>query len=94
MAPRAPGGAAIIHPAILEAPILRGISMTHHSASADCRVAVPPIWSGLPRDLQQRTVRLLAQLAYVQVRAQGPSSGKETIHDPTPHQRQDSPRSS
>ena len=41
--------------------------MTHLHTSADRRVATPPIWSGLPRDLQQRTVRLLAQLAFAQV---------------------------
>jgi hypothetical protein len=68
--------------------------MTHPHASADHRVATPPIWSGLSRDLQQRTVRLLAELAYVRVRAQGPASGKETSHDPTPQQHQDSPRPS
>jgi hypothetical protein len=66
--------------------------MTHHHASADRCVATLPIWSGLSRDLQQRAVRLLAQLAYVRVRAQVPSSGKETIHDRTPQRHQDSPR--
>ena len=68
--------------------------MTHHHFSADRRAAIPPIWSGLSRDLQQRTVRLLAQLAYARVRAQGSASGKEIIHDPTPQQCQDSSRPS
>ncbi len=58
--------------------------MMHHHASADRRTATLPIWSGLSRELQQRTVRLLAQMAYVRVRAQDRSSGKETSHDRTP----------
>ena len=68
--------------------------MMHQQASADRLVDTPPIWSGLPRELQQRTVRLLAQLAYARLRAQGPSLAKETSHDPTPLQYQDSPRPS
>ena len=31
-------------------------------------VLLPPVWSGLPSDLQQRAVQLLAQLAYSQLR--------------------------
>lgn len=68
--------------------------MTHLPASADRRVATSLIWSGLPRDLQKRTVRLLAQLACAQARVPGTPSEKETSHDPTSQQHQDSPRSS
>jgi hypothetical protein len=57
-------------------------------------VSLTQVWSGLPSDLQQRAVRLLAQLAYVRLRPQTPLSPKEIRHaDPT-HQPQDSSRPS
>jgi hypothetical protein len=53
-----------------------------------------PIWSALPGDLQQRAVRLLAQLAFAHFRQQPPSSTQEVHHDRAPQQPQDSPRPS
>jgi hypothetical protein len=57
-------------------------------------VTPPPVWSGLPGDLQQRTVRLLAQLAYAHLRHQAPLSTQEIDHGRLTQQPQDSPRSS
>jgi hypothetical protein len=57
-------------------------------------VLLAQVWPGLPSDLQQRVVRLLAQLAYVRLRPQASLSPKEIRHaDPT-HQSQDSSRPS
>ncbi len=52
------------------------------------------VWSGLPSDLQQRAVRLLAQLAYVQLRPQASLSTKEVRHGDTTQQSQDAARPS
>jgi hypothetical protein len=57
-------------------------------------VTCPPIWPGLPSDLQHRAVRLLAQLAYTQFRQRVASNTQETYHDYFPQQPQDSPRPS
>jgi hypothetical protein len=57
-------------------------------------VLLAQVWPGLPSDLQQRAVRLLAQLAYIRLRPQAPIPSKEVRHaDPT-HQPQDSSRPS
>jgi hypothetical protein len=52
------------------------------------------VWSELSRDLQQRAVRLLTQLAYAQLRTHAPSSVQENHHGYTLPNREDSPRSS
>jgi hypothetical protein len=57
-------------------------------------VPVPPIWPGLPSDLQQRAVRLLAQLAYAQFRQHVALSTQETCHGHSAQQPQGSSRSS
>jgi hypothetical protein len=57
-------------------------------------VTLPPIWPGLPSDLQQRAVRLLAQLAYAQFRQHALLSTQETCHGNSPRQPQDSSRPS
>ena len=54
----------------------------------------PPIWSGLPSDLQQRAVRLLAQLAYAQFRQQLSQATQEIDHGYFSQQSQGSSRSS
>lgn len=54
--------------------------------------AGPPVWSDLPDDLQQRTVRLLAQLAYARFRQTAPPTPEST--DDHPAQPQDPPRPS
>lgn len=51
------------------------------------------IWSDLPDDLQQRAVRLLAQLAYAQLR-QPTQQHTQERNDDHPAQHQDSPRPS
>jgi hypothetical protein len=53
-----------------------------------------PIWSGLPSDLQQRAVRLLAQLAYAQFRQQLSQATREIEHGYFSQQSQGSSRSS
>jgi hypothetical protein len=57
-------------------------------------VIFPPIWPGLPSDLQQRAVRLLAQLAYAQFRQQLSQATQETEHGHFSQQSQGSSRSS
>ena len=57
-------------------------------------VSLTQVWSGLPSDLQQRAVRLLAQLAFVQLRPQATLSTTEIRHANTTQQPQDSSRSS
>jgi hypothetical protein len=53
-------------------------------------VPFAPIWPGLPSDLQQRAVRLLAQLAYAQVCQHASPATPETYHGNFTQQPQDS----
>jgi hypothetical protein len=57
-------------------------------------VTVPPIWPGLPSDLQQRAVRLLAQLAHARFRQRSQLATQEINHDYCVQQSQDSSRPS
>lgn len=57
-------------------------------------VTFAPIWPGLPSDLQQRAVRLLAQLAYAQFRQRASLSTPEICHGHFTQQSQDSSRPS
>ena len=57
-------------------------------------VLLAQVWPGLPSDLQQRTVRLLAQLAYAQFRQHLALSSQETQHGNFAQQPQGSPRPS
>ena len=57
-------------------------------------VRLAQVWPGLPSDLQQRAVRLLAQLACAQFRQHRSLSAQETYHDNFPQQPQDSSRPS
>jgi hypothetical protein len=66
----------------------------HVLASTQRAAATTAVWSGLSRDQQQRAVRLLAQLAYAQVRTRAPLPAPEDFHVHASEQRQDSPRSS
>jgi hypothetical protein len=68
--------------------------MNRQSLPPPTPVAFPPIWPGLPSDLQQRTVRLLAQLAYAQFRQHLALSSQETQHGNFAQQPQGSPRPS
>jgi hypothetical protein len=68
--------------------------MNRPSPPTEAPVRLAQVWSGLPSDLQQRAVRLLAQLAYVRLRPQAPLPTKGVRHaDPT-QQSQDSSRPS
>jgi hypothetical protein len=51
------------------------------------------VWPGLPSDLQQRAVRLLAHLAYAHLRLQASLPTKEVRYGHPAQQSQDSPRS-
>jgi hypothetical protein len=69
--------------------------MSYHLVRSEQRVAATPqVWCGLSSDRQQRAVRLLAQLAYAQVRTHAQLSTQENPHVHAPQQRQDPPRSS
>jgi hypothetical protein len=48
-----------------------------------------PIWSALPSDLQQRAVRLLAQLAFAQFRHHAQLTPQEADRATAPQQPQD-----
>lgn len=68
--------------------------MSHQLSPAETPATLPSVWSGLPGDLQQRAVRLLAQLAYTHLRQQAPLPIQEIHHDHGTQQPQDSPRPS
>jgi hypothetical protein len=68
--------------------------MKHQPPPVPMPAVFPPIWSGLPSDLQQRAVRLLAQLAYAQFRQQLPQATQEINHGYFSQQSQGSSRSS
>lgn len=68
--------------------------MSHHLSPTATPLTLPPVWSGLPGDLQQRAVRLLAQLAYAQVRQQAPLAIQEIRNGHCTQQSQDSSRPS
>jgi hypothetical protein len=68
--------------------------MSHQPLPAPTPPATcPPIWPGLPSDVQQRAVRLLAQLAYAQFRQHHFLATQETCHGHCAQQPQGSPRS-
>jgi hypothetical protein len=68
--------------------------MSRQTPSVPTPVSFPTIWSGLPSDLQQRAVRLLAQLAYTQFRQQLSQATQEIDHGNFSQQSQGSSRSS
>jgi hypothetical protein len=53
-----------------------------------------PVWPDLPDDLQQRTVRLLAQLAYARLRQTAATPAPESNDDHPAQQPQDPARPS
>jgi hypothetical protein len=67
--------------------------MNPHLSRVTPHAASTHVWSELPDDLQQRAVRLLAQLAYAQLRliAEQPTQEMNNDH---PTQHKDSPRPS
>lgn len=65
--------------------------MSRQLAPAETPPTVPPVWPGLPSDLQQQAVRLLAQLAFAQFRQHTPMSTQEIDHGRSTQQSQDSP---
>jgi hypothetical protein len=68
--------------------------MNRQSLPPATPVSFPPIWPGLPSDLQQRAVRLLVQLAYGQFRQHVALSTQETDHGSFAQQPQGSSRPS
>jgi hypothetical protein len=68
--------------------------MSSHSSRTEPAVAATHVWLGLSTDQQQRAVRLLARLAYAQVRTNDQPPAQEDHHGDTPQFDQDSPRSS
>ena len=68
----------------------RGTSMSRQAPSLQAPGTLPPIWPDLPSDLQQRAVRLLAQLAFAQFRHDIQVSTQEIDHDHCTQQPQDS----
>jgi hypothetical protein len=67
--------------------------MSRHPPRTDPAVAGPHVWSELPGDLQQRAVRLLAQLACARLRWHIQPPTQEANHGRPAHQPQDPPRS-
>jgi hypothetical protein len=59
-------------------------------ASPETPLRLPSIWLGLPNELQQQAVRLLAQLAYAHVRHGSPPFTKEIDYGSSTQQSQDS----
>jgi hypothetical protein len=68
--------------------------MRHQPLPSVLPVTFPPVWPGLPSDLQQQAVRLLVQLAYTQFRQHVALSTQETYHDTFAQQSQGAPRPS
>ena len=60
--------------------------MSRHPPPTEMSRVLPHVWSDLPSDLQQRAVRLLAQLAYGQLRPQASSPTQEVRHGHSTHQ--------
>jgi len=77
-------------PTALAPSFPRGTSMSCPSASPATPLPLPPIWLGLPSDLQQQAVRLLAQLAYTQFRHRSSIFTQEIDHGSPTQQFQDS----
>jgi hypothetical protein len=68
--------------------------MNRRPPKTETPALLPHVWSGLPGELQQRAVRLLAQLAYARLRRQAQLPTQEIHHDRPTRQPQDSPRPS
>jgi hypothetical protein len=68
--------------------------MSRHPPPSEPAILRPAVWSALPGELQQRAVRLLAQLAYAQLRQQPLTTTQEICNDNFTQHTQDSPRPS
>ncbi len=68
--------------------------MSRHPSRPEPLGTTAHVWSQLSRDLQQRAVQLLTQLAYAQVQAHAPPTAKENHHVHTLPASQNPPRSS
>lgn len=67
--------------------------MNRHRPPPPTPITIQHVWSGLPSDLQQRAIRLLAQLAYSWFQ-QSPLSTQEIHNGYSTQQPQDPSRSS
>jgi oligoendopeptidase F len=61
--------------------------MTFPAVSAEQHVALTQVWAHVPHDLQQRTIRLLAQLAVNWVVAQSTWTDTSPSEKEMPHAR-------
>jgi hypothetical protein len=63
--------------------------MSTQSSPAGCPVSPAQVWARLATDLQERAIRLMAQLAFNLVFAPSDGNGKEPNRDGTSQQAQD-----
>lgn len=68
--------------------------MSHRPPRITLHAPGTPVWPDLPDDLQQRAVRLLAQLAYAQLRQTTHQPALESNDDHPAQQSQDPARPS
>jgi hypothetical protein len=68
--------------------------MNHRPPRVTPHASGVPVWPDLPDDLQQRAVRLLAQLAYARLRQTAHQPAPESDDDHPAQQSQDPARSS
>jgi hypothetical protein len=67
--------------------------MSIQSSSANCSISPAQVWARLATELQERAIRLMAQLAFNLVAAQSEwpdVKNKESNHVNLPHQSQNS----
>jgi hypothetical protein len=75
--------------------LLGEVSMIIQSSPAECPVSPAQVWARLATDVQERTIRLMAQLAFKLVAAQPPGQpGKESDDALSTDCPQDPPRPS
>ena len=68
--------------------------MSQQTLSSELSTSVAQVWASLTAELQERIIRLMAQLALNLVVSQSNWPGKECSHDLIDQQEQDSARTS
>ena len=68
--------------------------MSQQTLSSELSTSFAQVWTSLTADLQERIIRLMAQLALNLVVSQSNWAGKECSHDHIDQQKQDSARTS
>ena len=64
--------------------------MSQQTLSSELTTSLAQVWTSLTADLQERIIRLMAQLALTVVVSQSNWPGKECSHDLIEQQKQDS----